>query len=306
MSRISKAVIVLLLLAGCAYYWLLVNAGPAREPARDLDLAALRLAADTIPGSKPTAITFAVLATRKVPSAALAAGTGLRQVTSGVIAWRLQTTGGGIVIDPGLSPEDAEAMGFKIYSKPAMNLIDGWMDRAEQIVFTHAHVDHVGRFLDHPRFESIRMKAIVTPGMLGGVNALWRENGSRLATPRQLAPVEAVAPGVVIVQAPGHTPASQMIYVRLANGREYILAGDTASLAANFVRPTPRSRLLADILAPEDRPAVIGWLKGLKALTDRNKALVILPSHDADWVMANAASLGIAPARLPGQPRLPD
>ncbi|NLR72945.1 MBL fold metallo-hydrolase [Novosphingobium sp. ERN07] len=300
MGRFSKAVVVLLILAGFAYYWLLVNAGPSGIPARPFDIAALRAAADAKAGAKPTAIRFVTLATRRIPSATLAAGTGLRQITSGVIAWHIDTPNGGIVVDPGLSPPDAKAMSFSHYNNAAMALVDRWMDRAELILFTHSHIDHVGLFLDHPRFDSIVDKAIVTPKMLGGISALWRENGSHISKTRKLAPVEAVAPGVVIIQTPGHTPGSQMIYVQLANGREYILTGDTASLAPNFERATPRSRLVADILAPEDRPAVIGWLKGLKALKERNKSLVLLPSHDADWLATNAAALHIS--RAPVRP----
>lgn len=296
--------IVLLAVLAVAYYWLLVNAGPAKAPPRPFDIAALRQAAAAIPGAKPTAITFAPMAVRQIPGAALAAGTGLRQVTTGVIAWRLETPGGGIVIDPGLSQADARSMGYKVYDPAARLLVDMWMDRATMILFTHAHVDHVGGFLDHPRFEAISAKAVITNGMVGNINALWRENARLLEAPRDPAPIEAVAPGVVLVQTPGHTPSSEMVYVRLASGREYIFAGDTASLAVNAELPTPRSRLLADWIAPEDRPMVFGWLQGLKALKEKNNDLVIVPSHDADWVFANGARNGIKLApELRKQPR---
>lgn len=295
---------MLLAVLAVAYYWLLVNTGPAKAPPRAFDIAALRKAADSIPGAKPTAITFAPMAFRHMPGAALAAGTGLRQVTTGVIAWRLETPGGGIVIDPGLSQADARSMGYKVYDPAARQLVDQWMDRATMILFTHAHVDHIGGFLDYPRFETIAAKAIVSSGMVDNINALWRENARLLENPRDLAPVEAVAPGVVLVQTPGHTPASEMIYVRLASGREYMFAGDTASLAFNAEIPTPRSRLVADWLAPEDRPAVFGWLQGLKALKEKTNDLIIVPSHDADWVFATGAPNGIVLApELRKQPR---
>lgn len=289
---------MVLLLAALGYYWLLVNAGPSGIPAAKIDIAAVRAAAERIPGEKPTGITFTTLATRRVSSAALAAGTGLRYVTSGVVAWRIETPGGGIVVDPGLSAVDAEAMDFENYDDAAMRRVNGWMDEAELILFTHSHLDHAGLFLDHPRFDAISARAIITPGMKGGINALWRENGSHITRTRSLAPVEAVASGVVIIQAPGHTPASQMIYVRLANGSEYILTGDTASLAANFEKPTPRSRLLADIIAPEDRRAVIGWVKALNLLKQGPNPPILLPSHDIDWLAGHAAVLGIAPAAV--------
>lgn len=279
--------IVLLLVAGLAYYWLLVNAGPAGVPARPLDLAAMRKAALAMPGSRPESISFKVLARRQVPGAVLAAGTGLRQIDVGVIAWRLNTPDGVIVIDPGLSQADAAAIGFKHYDRAARSAVAKWLEQSRLILFTHAHVDHVGLFLDHPAFDSIAGKAVITPTMLNGISALWRENGGRIAQTRSLGPVEAVAPGVVLVQTPGHTPGSEMVFVKLADGREFLFAGDTASLGVNADRPTPRSRLLAEWLAPEDRPAVIGWLKGLKALRARNAKVTIVPSHDLAWTLGN-------------------
>lgn len=284
----------LLTLLSLAYYWLLVNAGPANAPARTIDIAAVRRAADSMPGKKPTAVTFAPMASRVIPGAALAAGTGLRQITSGVISWRIETADGGIVIDPGLSEADARSMGFKTYDERARKLVEGWMDQARMILFTHAHIDHVGGFLDHPRFASVVGKAVVSEGMVGNINGMWRENARLLANPRKLGAIEAVAPGVVLIQTPGHTPASEMIYVQLASGREYLFAGDTASLWINAEIPTPRSRLVADWMAPEDRPAVIGWLKGLKSLKEKNENLVIVPSHDMHWVFVHGASNGIS------------
>lgn len=279
--------IVLLLVAGLAYYWLLVNAGPARIPARPLDLAAMRQAALALPGSRPESISFKVLARRHVPGAALAAGTGLRQVDVGIIAWRLNRPDGGIVIDPGLSQADGAAIGFEHYDRAARATVDNWLEQSRLILFTHAHVDHVGLFLDHPSFDSIVAKAVISPTLLNGISALWRENGGRITQTRSLRPIEAVAPGVVLVQTPGHTPGSEMVFVKLADGREFLFAGDTASLVVNADRPTPRSRLMAEWLAPEDRPAVIGWLKGLKALKKRNPRIVIVPSHDLAWTFGN-------------------
>lgn len=292
MSRFSKTIVVLLLLAGAAYYWLLVNAGPASAPIRRLDIAQLRVAANAIPGDKPTSLEYAPIASRQVAGAALAAGNGLRQITSSAIAWRLDTPRGGIVIDSGLSQDDAAAMGMKQFDRRAQTVIGQWMDQAELIVFTHEHIDHVGGFLDYAGFRNIAAKAVFSPGLLRGMTSLWRENIRLLPKPRILAPVEAVAPGVVLIQTPGHTPASQMIFVQTKNGREYLFAGDTGSLANNIIQTTPRSRLLTDWLVKEDRAAVIGWLKGIKVLRKHNEHLVIIPSHDAKWIAATSGNDG--------------
>ncbi len=249
-----------------------------------------------MPGDKPTGLEFALIATQKVPGAALAAGTGLRQITSGVMVWHVRTGRGGIVIDSGLSPADAKRMGFTRYDKRTEDLVGRWMDDAELIVFTHEHLDHVGGFLDHPRFANIVDKAVLSAGLIQGMTALWRENARLLTAPRALGAIEAVSPGVVLIQTPGHTPASQMIYIRLQNGREYLFAGDTASLGNNVIRKTPRSRLLTDWMVKEDRAATIGWIKGLDALRTQAPSVVIIPSHDPDWIAATAQRDGFTPA----------
>lgn len=295
MSRFSKAVIVLLLMISMIYYWLFVNAGPASAPIRRIDLAQIRKAAETLPGDKPTALEYATLASRLVPGGALAAGTGLRQVWAGVIVWRIVRPDGGIVIDSGFSRADAKERKFKHYDKRVEKLVGQWMEGAQQIVFTHEHIDHVGGFLDYPKFDAIADKAIVSPELAQGMTALWRENAGRLPAPRKLAAIEAIAPGVVLIQTPGHTPGSQMIFVKLRNGREYLFAGDTGSLAANIINTTPRSRLLTDWLVQEDRVATIGWLKGLNDLREKNTSLVILPSHDPLFLDTTAQQDGFSP-----------
>ncbi|WP_157573190.1 MBL fold metallo-hydrolase [Novosphingobium sp. AAP83] len=296
MSRFSKALIILLLLLGTGYYWLLVNAGPANAPIRTFDMDEIRKQADAMRGKKPTGLEYLTIATRDLPGAAMAAGTGLRTVQSGVIVWRIATPKGGIVIDSGLSQTDAEQMGFKQYDAMAAAIVGKWMNDAKMIVFTHEHIDHVGGFLDYEKFDAVAKKAIVSADLMRGMTSLWRANAGRLGPPRKMAAVEAIAPGVVLIQTPGHSAGSQMIYVGLQNGREYIFAGDTGSLASNIVKTVPRGRLLSDWLVQEDRVATIGWLKGLNLLRQQNPALVIIPSHDPQFLHNSSAQDGFTKA----------
>lgn len=300
MGRLWKVLALLAIVLAVLYGWLLDSTGPATVAPQKLDLAVLRREANAMPGAKPTALEYAAVASRTVPGAVIAAGTGLRQVCVAAIAWKVVAPGGDIVIDTAMSRADAQDMGFNTFDPAASRTVQGWIDSAALILLTHGHIDHVGGYLDHPRFRAVADKALITPGLKRGITSLWRENARYLPASRPLAPIQAVAPGVVAIQTPGHTPASQMFFVTLQSGREYLFAGDTASMFANVQRPTPRARLMTDWLAPEDRRAVIGWLKAIKPMTEARKPVTVIPSHDIDWIDATADEEDYVRAPLPG------
>ena len=109
-----------------------------------------------------------------------------------------------------------------------------------------------------------------------------------------LAP-QAVAPGVVVVPAPGHSPGSQLIFVRLANGQELLFAGDVATMAISWQQLRARSRLLAHYLTDEDRPAVYSWLLTIRELASEAPKMLVVPGHDLDWIEAHTRAGDMAP-----------
>ena len=87
-----------------------------------------------------------------------------------------------------------------------------------------------------------------------------------------------LAPGMALVKAGGHTPGSQMVYVALQSGREYLLIGD-ATWHMDGVR------LMKGKDAPwvtEDQNAVLDQLRWLNQLSRTDPRLVIVASHDEE------------------------
>jgi glyoxylase-like metal-dependent hydrolase (beta-lactamase superfamily II) len=85
-----------------------------------------------------------------------------------------------------------------------------------------------------------------------------------------------VAPGVAFIKSPGHTPGSQMVYIVLESGREYLLIGDVAWHMDGVRSITGKD-------APwvtEDLPAVMDQLRWLNDLSHTEKNVVIVASHD--------------------------
>ena len=81
-----------------------------------------------------------------------------------------------------------------------------------------------------------------------------------------------------MIKAAGHTPGSQMMFIALDSGREYLLIGDTA-----WHMDSVRKMVGKD--APwivEDTSAISDQLKWLSTLSNAERNLVIVASHDDD------------------------
>jgi glyoxylase-like metal-dependent hydrolase (beta-lactamase superfamily II) len=91
--------------------------------------------------------------------------------------------------------------------------------------------------------------------------------------------VVAVAPGVVLLAAPGHTPGSQIVYVRLSDGREALLLGDVAWNSGQIAELHYRPRLVTTMLG-ENRAKVMAQLRTLHELAKTDPGVVQIVSHD--------------------------
>ena len=99
-----------------------------------------------------------------------------------------------------------------------------------------------------------------------------------------------VAPGMVLIKAPGHSVDHQMVYVRLQSGREILHSVDAAWNLANVME-------LKGKAAPwvkEDVPAIQGQLRWLKDIRARERDLTLLITHDDELldVAVRAGAIG--------------
>src|SRR5262249_56439602 len=86
----------------------------------------------------------------------------------------------------------------------------------------------------------------------------------------------ALAPGVVLQKASGHSPGSQLVYVELANGTRFLFVGDIAWTTDNIAEQVGRPRL-AQIMLDEDRGSVAAEVKALGALP---RDVHVIVAHD--------------------------
>lgn len=280
--RLNLFLLTMIVLVGIPFYWLMIDNRPGDTAAKPLSIAQLRQLAASIPGPAPSAVEYEPSALRLLPRGLMAAGYGIKRHPVIVTAFRLPVPGGkSIMIDSGVHPTDADAMGMDIRYPGAQSRIDRALQAAGMVMFTHEHPDHMGAALrlGGPVMQAARFNAAQLPGASLAGTLAWPSGFTPRAELSGTAP-QAVAPGVVVIPAASHTPGSQMIFVRLADGKEFLFAGDIATFDISWQEIRARSRLVGDYIAQEDRTEVYAWLRTIAKLKAEAPALNIVPGHD--------------------------
>lgn len=287
-QRFNLILAVFALLIGLPYYWYFLDNGHDERPAPDLEIAELRRLAASIPGEAPYAVEVERSAFRRMPGNLMVAGSGIKRVLVAYMSFRLPVRGGKpIVIESGMDAAEARASGAEQFKPEIQAQIERNLDEAGLILVTHEHPDHLGALIDHGG-AALMQAAWLNPRQLPPVakspRLHWRAGAVALPRLTGTAP-QAVAPGVVVVPAPdSHTPGSQLIFVRLADGREFLFAGDLSSFAQNWQEQRGRSRFVEKWFAPQNRDVVFAWLKAIQALKIAAPGLTIVPGHDYEWL----------------------
>src|SRR6476620_5183977 len=163
--------------------------------------------------------------------------------------------------------------------------VDKALRGARSIVFTHEHGDHVTGVIRTPYLAELAPKTVLTRAQVHTLETTPQFPDLRITEEQaqryhiiDYDQYGAFAPGWVLIKAPGHTPGSQMMFITLDSGREYLLIGDAAWHMDSVRKVTGKD-------APwivEDTSAVNDQLKWLNTLSMTDKNLVIVASHDDD------------------------
>ncbi len=275
-------VVVLLIALGGAYFWYVGDGSPpANLPAYELDMAAVRAKADELPGGKASDIRVETVARFTFPQVAAVGGDGWAPRPMAAFSYQVILPTDTIVIDSALTAEQGATLGAQI-DEAAFARMDHALAAATEIVVTHEHPDHIGGLIAYPDASQLTRALRLTQEQVENVSKFGLQWPVAL---KDYPPIDydgmlAIAPGVVLIKSPGHTPGSQMIYVRRADGREVLFIGDIGWTLRNVETGKGRPRLLSQFMLNEDRNAVFAELATLKALHEAEPALAIVPGHD--------------------------
>jgi len=294
-GRLLPALVILLGIFLAAVWWLFISDSAAPEEAPGVfDIAEWRaLAGEAGDDALATEIRWLEIGHDAFPAFAIQAGAFHGQVPMSFNAIQIVLPDRTLIVGGAVDASTAEDMRqadetAEFFPDNYSQLVFAMLE-ARQVLITHEHIDHVMAIARHPDPNTLaprlwlnRAQIDALPRFVSGpMPPLYRT-----LDPRLTGEVQAIAPGVVVIPAAGHTPGSQMIFVRLQDGREVLLVGDIVWSMSNLVDLTTRPVLTQFVVFDpnEDRTAVKRQLRALHDIADAEPDLIILPSHDRDYI----------------------
>jgi len=252
------------------------------------DISEIRRTATLIPGRRPSRINVLKFAESRRTKNFSVKGEPASPSVQARTVFQVIYPDGYVMVDAGMDQPMHKQIGRgadEPYFPEQAQQVDKALRGARAIIFTHEHGDHVTGVIRTPYLSELAPKTILTRAQVRTLETTPQFPDLRI-TDEQAQRYHVIdydrymafAPGWALIKAAGHTPGSQMMFITLDSGREYLLIGDAAWHMDGVRKVVGKD-------APwivEDTAAVTDQLKWLNTLSKTQNNLVIVASHDDD------------------------
>tara|TARA_B100001250_G_C19817430_1_gene799495 strand:+ start:8514 stop:9440 length:927 start_codon:yes stop_codon:yes gene_type:complete len=248
----------------------------------------IREASYSIKGEMPISINYSKLAESHRPFSDIITDGNNDIFIQARTAFQIIYPSSEIMIDGGMDKSIHNYFGFgriEPYWESKNNEIKEALKKAEIIIVTHEHADHIAGIINSDITKSIASKTLLT-----------RSQAETLVNNPQIPAIKLspddienfniidyetimpLAPGVVLIKSAGHTHGHQMIFVSLENKQEFLFIGDVAWSIENIKQLKLRPLITRNRIK-EDSNALMNQMVWIKYLMDEEN-IIIVPSHD--------------------------
>ncbi|UZR96914.1 MBL fold metallo-hydrolase [Chondrinema litorale] len=265
----------------------------------DTLLAKIRSAAQTIPGKKATELHYIKFAESPRTYSATVEGGDETPYIQARTAYQVMFEDGWIMVDAGMDKKVHQFFGKgkqQPYFSDKNEELQAALVSAKKILITHEHGDHIAGVLRTDSYKEIAPKTILTKQQINTLinNPQMPELKMETAQLKDFTVVDfedvlPVAPGIVLIKAPGHTPGEIMVYIQFETGKEYLITGDVSwsyvGIKEKKQKPESQRKRIG-----EDAEKIQFELNWLNGLPEKNIQLIV--NHD-DIIQPELVELGI-------------
>jgi len=285
---ICVAVLVVVVIVGIIGKYILLDRGSLPEQSEyPVSLEDIRALVQSELKDLPIRLNSIAIAEGEFPKWAVVAGGAKQGFPTNFVSFQVVYDDKTVIIDAPFGKAQFEKLPFgRVFHEDRFTAMQQAMQQAEQIVVTHEHSDHIGGIAQSPMLEQIWPKVLLTREQVDSPtikDAQFPEGILETATSLEYNTYHRLAPGIVLIKAPGHTPGHQMVYAKLQNGEEYLLIGDMIWNEANLQRQAPRPLLISLTLRQDRRQTThqIRWLHDA-VYQNAQGSIHLVISHDPE------------------------
>lgn len=265
----------------------------------DALLKKIRTAAQSIPGKKAYELRYIKFAESPRTFSVTVEGGDDTPYIQARTSYQIRFEDGWIMVDAGMDKEVHAFFGKgekQPYFTGKNDSIQKALKGARKILITHEHGDHVAGVLRTDYYDDLAPKTILTKQQVHTLlnDPQMPELKMQTQQPSDFTVIDfldvlPVAPGIVLIKAPGHTPGEIMVYLQLESGKEYLITGDVSWCYKGIAQKKLKPKSQRDRIG-EDATKIQFELNWLNGLPEKNIQLIV--NHD-DIIQPKLAEQGI-------------